>query len=211
MIVYKVFEMRFRTNSRYTVHYFESIRGCGTRVFRIRSFAMVEAQDTRIEDLEVAANGQDEHRSEGIRSGAGETYVDHAAQLQSVHYLVIGRSMNLDRTGVRQTPRRRVRRIVVLSHKETRDGVEEDGEGASEKIIISQTSRRFHTIAHVFPLGRVQRRPEFLADREQSLKPATEQENERESRLPTHEGEYHRERLHPGVEVYGVQREFVRV
>lgn len=191
MIVYQVFEIKFRTISRYIIHYFESIRGCRTRVFRIRS--MAEIQDSRIEDLEVAANGQDEHRSEGIRSGAGETDVDHATQLQGVHYLVIGCPMNLDRRGVRQGPRRRVRRIVVLSHKETRDGIEEDGEGASKKIIISQTSRRFHIIAHVFPLGRVQRGPEFLADREQSLKPATEQENERESRLSTHEGEYHRE------------------
>lgn len=193
MIVYTVFEVRFRTISRYTAHYFESIRGCRTRVFRIHSIAMAEVQDSRIEDLEVAANGQDEHRSEGIRSGAGETDVDHATQLQSVHYLVIGCPMNLDRTSVRQSPRRCVRRIVVLSHKETRDGVEEDGEGASEKVVISQTSRRFHVIAHAFPLGRVQRRPELLADREQSLKPATEQENERESRLPAHEGEYHRE------------------
>lgn len=119
--------------------------------------------------------------------------------------------MNLDRTSVWQGPRRCVRRIVVLSHKKTRDSVEENGEGASEKVIISQTSRRFHIIAHAFPFGRVQRRPEFLADREQLLKPATKQENKRESRLSTHEREYHRERLHPGIEVDGMQREFVRV
>lgn len=103
----------------------------------------------------MAANGQDEYRSDHVRTGAGETDIYHAAQLRDIHYFVIGRPMDRHRAGIRQGSRCRVQRSVVLSHEETRHGVEEDRERASEQIVVGQVSRRFHIIADVLLLGHV--------------------------------------------------------
>lgn len=177
----------------------------------VRLIAIAQTSYSRVQDLEMAGDGQDEHRADGVGADACEADVRHAAQLHSVHHLVVRCPVDLDRTRVGQGSAGGRVRLLVPPDEETRDGVGENGEGAAEQVVIGETARGRHAIAHAPLLARAQRQPKLLADPQHPAESATRQQENREPRLSAHEGQYHRERLHPGVEVHGVQDELAGV
>lgn len=59
--------------------------------------ANAEIQNSRTEDLEVAANGQGEHRPDRVRGDAGQPDARHTEQLHRVRDLVVRSPMERNR------------------------------------------------------------------------------------------------------------------